>query len=174
MERGYETLQGSVERSGMGQNIAQILLQSLIKKNQVLDAIIRQNSVQENILKQDDLDMEAFDASLDEIGTLIEELEKLDQGFETVYDKMREEILEHKSLYRAEIAQMQEQIQQITDKSVKINAAKMRNQMRAENHFKRKTREIKNATSKTRVARNYYNNMNNLHCVPPQFYDSKK
>ena len=77
-------------------------------------------------------------------------------------------------MYQNEIARMQEAIQQITDKVVKINACRMRNQMRADNQFKKKAQEIKNLTSKTRASKNYYNNMNKLNYVAPQFYDSKK
>lgn len=158
----------------MIKNSAQILHQSLEKKNTILDAIIEQNSIQEDILKEDNLDMEAFDASIDRIDTLVTELEKLDEGFETLYDRVREELINNRQEYRNEIAQMQLQIQQITDKIVTINAGKMRNQMRAENHFKQKSREIKNAMSKTNATKSYYNNMNNLNYVAPQFYDSKK
>jgi len=174
MERGHEALQTGVERAGMSQNIAQILLQSLEKKNQILDDIIRENEKQEVILKQEELDMDALDASLEEIGTLVEQLERLDNGFESVYDKVRTEIVANKSMYQNEIARMQEAIQQITDKVVKINACRMRNQMRADNQFKNKAQEIKNLTSKTRASKNYYNNMNKLNYVAPQFYDSKK
>lgn len=158
----------------MSQNSAQILRQSLEKKNTILDAIIEQNSIQEDILKEDNLDMEAFDASIDRIDALVGQLEKLDEGFETLYDRVRVELMNNRQEYRNEIAQMQLQIQQITDKIVTINAGKMRNQMRAENHFKQKSREIKNAMSKTNATKSYYNSMNNLNYVPPQFYDSKK
>lgn len=158
----------------MSQNIAQILLQSLEKKNLVLDEIIAQNELQDDILKQETLDMDALDASVQKIGDLVEELEKLDDGFESLYDRVRTEIVGNKSMYRAEIAQMQENIQQITDKVVKINTARMRNQLRAENHFKQKAGEIKQAVSKTKVANNYYNSMNKLNYVAPQFYDNKK
>ncbi|MDE6750926.1 MAG: flagellar protein FliT [Lachnospiraceae bacterium] len=158
----------------MSQNSAQILRQSLEKKNTILDAIIEQNSIQEDILKEDNLDMEAFDASIDRIDTLVTELEKLDEGFEMLYDRVRVELINNRQEYRNEIAQMQLQIQQITDKIVTINAGKMRNQMRAENHFKQKSREIKNAMSKTNATKSYYNSMNNLNYVAPQFYDSKK
>ena len=174
MERGYETQQTGVERKGMSQNIAQILLHSLEKKNQVLDDIITQNEIQEDILKQDDLDMDALDASVERIAALIEELEKLDDGFEAVYDKIRTEIVGNKSMYQTEILKMQDNIQQITDKVVKINAGKMRNQMRADNHFKQKAQAIKKSMSKTKAERSYYDNMNNLSHIAPQFYDNKK
>ncbi len=158
----------------MSQNIAQILLQSLKKKNQILDDIIRENEQQEQILKQDTLDMDALEASLDRIGEFVEMLERLDDGFEALYDKVRTEVVGNKAGYRTEIAQMQNYIQQITDKVVKINAARMRNQMRADSQFKKQAQEIKNAMSKTKVSQNYYNSMNKLNYVAPQFYDNKK
>lgn len=158
----------------MSQNIAQILLQSLEKKNTILDAIIGQNDIQEDILKQEKLDMDAFEASIDRIDALVDELEKLDDGFETLYNNVRGEIMSHKQEYSKEIAAIQGQIQQITDKIVTINAGKMRNQMRADNHFKQKAKEIKTAVSKTNATKNYYNNMNRLNYVAPQFYDNKK
>lgn len=158
----------------MDQSGAQILLQSLEKKNELLDRMIRQNSVQEEILKQDQFDMDAFDEAIDKQSSYVEQLDKLDQGFESVYDRVREELLENRERYREEIRRMQEQIQQITDKIVTLNAGNMRNKMLAENQFKKKRQEIGNGASKNKVAQNYYRSMNNLNYVSPQFYDNKK
>ena len=158
----------------MEQSGAQILLQSLEKKNRLLDLMITQNGIQEEILKRDELDMDAFDESIDRQSSYVDQLEQLDRGFETVYDRVREELIENKEHYREEIARMKEQIQQITDKIVTLNAGNMRNKMLAENQFKRKRQEIGTGASKNRVAKNYYNSMNNLNYVSPQFYDNKK
>ena len=105
MERGHETQQAGVERAGMSQNIAQILLQGLEKKNQILDDIIKENEQQAEILKQEVLNMDALDASLDRIGAYTEMLEKLDDGFEALYDRVRTEIVTNKSAYQTEIVQ---------------------------------------------------------------------
>lgn len=158
----------------MGQNCVQILAQSLEKKSQVLDKIIEQGNLQETILKQDKFDMDAFDKSIDEQNRLIEELDKLDRGFESLYDRIREELLAHKEKYSAEIKRMKELIQQITDKVVIVNAAELRNKRMAENQFKKEKIAIQQSVSKSKVARDYYNSMNKLNCVAPQFYDSKK
>ena len=158
----------------MDQSGAQILLQSLEKKNALLDRMIQQNGVQEEILKQEEFDMDAFDASIDQQDSYVEQLEKLDQGFESVYDRVREELIENKERYRSEITRMKEQIQQITDKIVTLNAGNMRNKMLAENQFKKKRQEIGSGASKNKVAKNYYNNMNKLNYVSPQFYDNKQ
>lgn len=158
----------------MDQSCAQILLQSLEKKNELLDRMIRQNAVQEKILKQEEFDMDAFDAAIDQQSACVEQLDRLDQGFESVYDRFREELIDNKERYRDEITRMKEQIQQITDKIVTLNAGNMRNKMLAENQFKKKRQEIGSGASKNRVAKNYYNSMNNLNYVSPQFYDNKK
>lgn len=158
----------------MNQSGAQILLQSLEKKSLLLDKMIQQNSIQEEILKADDLDMDAFDEAINKQGSYLEELDMLDEGFETVYDRVRQELIQDKERYRAEITRMKELIQQITDKIVTLNAGNMRNKVLAENQFKKKRISIGTGASKNRAARNYYNNMNNLNYVSPQFYDSKK
>lgn len=158
----------------MNQSGAQILLQSLEKKNKVLDQMILQNCLQERILKEEDLDMDAFDAAIEQQSDYVDELDRLDRGFEAVYDRVREELMQNKEHYRTEIARIKEQIQLITDKIVTLNAGNMRNKMLAEAQFKKKKLAIGSGVSKNRVATNYYNNMNNLNYVSPQFYDNKK
>lgn len=158
----------------MEQNCVQILVQSLKKKSETLNKIIEQNNLQETILKQEEFDMDAFEETVDAQNELVEELEQLDTGFEALYDRIREDVLHNKDRYRQEIAEMQELIQQITDKVVTINAGNLRNKRLAENQFKKARAEIRNGVSKSKVARGYYNNMNNLNCVAPQFYDNKK
>lgn len=158
----------------MSLSSAQILVESLEKKSRILDEIMKENETQERLFKQEELDMEALDASTDRMGELAEKLELLDEGFESVYDRIRQELLENKSAYRTEIKRMQELIAVITEKVVSINAARMRNKLQAENCFKKSRQQIGKASSKMKVSQNYYNNMNRLNYVDPQFYDNKK
>ncbi len=158
----------------MSLSSAQILVESLEKKSRILDEIIKENEAQEVLLKQDELDMEALDASADRMGELAEKLELLDEGFEAVYDRIRQELIDNKSVYRGEIRRMQELIAVITEKVVGINAARMRNKTQAESQFKKSRQQIGKAASKMKVSQNYYNNMNRLNYVGPQFYDNKK
>lgn len=158
----------------MNQSSIQVLVESLEKKSRLLEDIMRENDTQEDILKQEELDLDALNASTDKIGSLTEALEKLDDGFEAVYDRTREELIDNKAAYRGDIARMQKLIGEITDKVVRINAARMRNKLRADQQFKKSREQIGQASSKMKVSKNYYNSMNNLHYVSPQFYDSKK
>lgn len=158
----------------MSLSSAQILVESLEKKSRILDEIMEENETQERLFKQEELDMEALDASTNRMGELAEKLELLDEGFESVYDRIRQELIENKSAYRTEIKRMQELIAVITEKVVSINAARMRNKLQAENRFKKSRQQIGKASSKMKVSQNYYNNMNRLNYVDPQFYDNKK
>ena len=158
----------------MSLSSAQVLLESLEKKSRILDAVIKENEAQELLFKQEELDIEALDASTDRMGELAEKLELLDEGFEAVYDRIREELIQNKSAYRTEIKRMQELIAEITEKVVGINAARMRNKLQAETYFKKSRQQIGKATSKIKVSQNYYNNMNRLNYVDPQFYDNKQ
>ena len=63
----------------MSLSSAQILVESLEKKNRVLDEIIKENEAQERLFQQEELDVEALDASADRMGELAEKLELLAQ-----------------------------------------------------------------------------------------------
>lgn len=158
----------------MSLSSAQILVESLEKKSRILDEVIKENAAQESLLKRDELDMEALDASADRMGELAEKLELLDEGFEAVYDRIRKELIDNKSAYRAQIKRMQELIAEITEKIVGINAARMRNKVQAEKQFKKRRQQIGQVSSKMKASQNYYNSMNRLNYVSPQFYDNKK
>lgn len=158
----------------MSLSSAQVLVESLEKKSRILDEIIKENEAQERLFKQEELDLEALDSSSDRMGELAEKLELLDEGFESVYDRIREELIENKQAYRVEIKRMQELIAVITEKSVSINAARMRNNIQAEQRFKKSRQQIGSASSQMKASKNYYNHMNSLNYVAPQFYDSKK
>ncbi len=158
----------------MSLSSAQVLVESLEKKSRILDEIMKENEAQERLFKQEQLDMEALDVSSDRMGELAEKLELLDEGFESVYDRIREELMENKQAYRVEIKRMQELIAVITEKIVSINAARMRNKIQAEQQFKKNRQQIGSASSQMKASKNYYNHMNSLNYVAPQFYDSKK
>lgn len=158
----------------MEQSGVEVLLQSLKKKNVVLDQMIELAQRQEEMLKQEKLDVEGLDRILEEQDKLVTELDKLDQGFELVYDRCRSQITGNKEAYRNEIKAMQECIQQITAKISTINACNMRNKIMAETQFKKEKQAISQSVSRTKAARNYYNSMNKLNYVSPQFYDNKK
>ena len=101
-------------------NYINILLQDLRKKNLVLDQIIEANLKQRDALEDPNLDPDDFDTIVEHKAKLIEQLEQLDDGFEQIYARVREELMTNKAQYAGEIKEMQALIRQMTDKSASI------------------------------------------------------
>ncbi|NLL75896.1 MAG: flagellar protein FliT [Clostridiales bacterium] len=158
----------------MIENYLQVLEESLLKKKEVLLAIEEMNREQEQILKDENPSMEAFDESIDKKGLLIEELSRLDDGFETLYEHIKEQLLHNKDEYKGQIARLQKLIAEVTDKSVTIQAQEARNKKSAEKYFAKARRELKSGRVNSKAALDYYLNMNKAQIANPQFIDKKK
>lgn len=155
-----------------GQYIA-ILTESLEKKKVILQKLLQENEKQEAAVKQEN-DMEAFDKTVKAKSRLIRELNGLDDGFEKVYDRIREEFLRDKDVYREEISVMQRLISEITDMSVAMQASEVRNKKLVEQYFSYARGKIRQSKKSVRAASDYYKSMNRMNYVGSQFMDRKK
>ena len=155
-------------------NYIGILLQSLKKKNYVLDRIIIANQKQKEALEDPNLVPEDFDKIVDEKSRLIEELEQLDGGFEQIYDRVREELQEKKEAYKEEIREMQRLIRELTDKSATIQTGELRNKELMQRKFTEVKRQVREIRSSQKIVNQYYKNMMKTSYVDPQFMDNKK
>ncbi len=160
----------------MEQNYIGIMIESLQKKLNVLAQIEGKNKEQEVLLQGDSVEWDAFDRSTDEKAELIEEMDRLDEGFEQLYSRVEEKIStpEGKQACKPQIKQMQELIAAITEKSVSIQASEARNKKLVEDQFARSKQKIGQSRNSGRVAMDYYKNMQQTHVVEPAFWDSKK
>jgi flagellar biosynthesis/type III secretory pathway chaperone len=112
-----------------------ILVQSLKKKSEILDSIIEKNQAQKELLSGSEFNIEAFDENLKEKSELVDELLFLDQGFEEVYERVKEELTSNSSDYTKEIETMKNLIREVADKSFEIRAEEQRNKSLAVNKF---------------------------------------
>jgi hypothetical protein len=154
------------------ENYLEILTDSLKKKSKVLDEIMQYNSDQENLLRQESISLEELDANMELKDGLIQKLVQLDDGFETLYERIKEQLLTQKDQYKAQIGQMQELISQITEKSVSIQAQEARNKGMIENYFARERGQLRQSRQVSKAAYGYYKSMSNG--VSSQLLDQKK
>ena len=152
----------------------QILEQSLDKKINVLNRIIEQDQIQLGQLQDPNLDPDDFDQTVEKKAKLIEELELLDDGFEQVFARVKDEIGDHKDAYKAEIRRMQEKIRQITAKSMEIQTQEARNKNLMEQKFNSIHKQVKEIRQSQKVVNQYYRNMMKNAYADPQFLDNKK
>lgn len=151
-----------------------IMLQSLKKKNQILDTIIALNKRQREELEDPALDPDDFDKTMQEKAVQIEALETLDAGFQEVYEKVREELQVNMDAYREDIAQMQDFIRRITEKSAAIQVDEARNKSLMEQKFAAVRKQVKEVRKSQKVVNQYYKNMMKTNYIEPQFTDKKK
>ena len=155
------------------ENQLTILSESLDRKLAVLEDIQAYNRKQEKAFSENVPDMESFDEALEEKEELIQRLEKLDEGFELLYERIAEQLKENRAQYAQQIRELQEKIRRVTDLGVSIQAQEARNKKLIEEYFDRARKGIKQGRQGSKAAYDYYRNMSGVSYNMPQFMDSK-
>lgn len=158
----------------MPDNYINIMIQSLLKKEKVLDQILQLSREQADLLEDPNLEPEDFEKNIDDKAACIEELESLDTGFERLYEEVAEQLKNQKDQYKDEIAKMQECIRRITEKSMDIQSREARNKELAAKKFSDVRKQVKQIRDSQKVVKQYYDNMRKRNFVDPQFMDNKK
>lgn len=151
-----------------------MMLDSLIKKEDLLNQIVAYNQQQKELAEAEKMDMDAFSVLVDKKQGLILEIQKLDDGFQALYDRIKEELTSRKGLYKIEIMQMQDYIKRLSDLSIKIQAQEEQNRQLLQVHFSQMKKDVKIAKKSVKVATDYYKSMSKLNVVDSQFVDKKK
>lgn len=150
-----------------------MLSESLDKKIQILSRIVQIDQNELELLKQEHFDMTSFDKSVDEKLKLMGQIDKLDEGFENVYDRIRQQMLTHKDEYAEQIKHLQQQISRITEMNVSIQALESRIKLAMDQYAKRENATMNQKRNSGKAAQSYYNNMRKLNYVSAQYMDSK-
>ena len=88
----------------------QMLRESLEKKVEILKEIRVKNAEQGRILTDPNADPDDFSENIEAKGALVDEITKLDDGFEIVFEKVSEELQKNREAYKDEIIRMKELI----------------------------------------------------------------
>ena len=136
-----------------------IMLQSLKKKEQVLDEIIRLDDRQKDTLMDPECPFDVFDETVEAKSACIDQLNQLDSGFEKLYAQVAEELDQNREDYAKEIRNMQQCIRRVTDKSVKIQAQEARNKQLMKEKFSTVQKQATDVRKNSRAITGYYNSM---------------
>ena len=158
----------------MTENYLTLLEESLRSKLQVMDEIQQYNLRQQEIFQAEEVDIDRFDEYVEEKGNLIEKLNGLDNGFESLYAKVAKELSENRDQHKEQIKQLQELVAKVTETSVSIQAQEARNKKLIEDFFKKTKETLRSGRKSSKAAYDYYKNMSKSSVVLPQFMDSKK
>ncbi|MCR5488404.1 MAG: hypothetical protein K6F35_12905 [Lachnospiraceae bacterium] len=158
----------------MSENYLRLLIESQDKKYSLLNEAEELDEELMRLIREEKPDMEALDANMNAKGRIAQELDQLDDGFEAVYEKVRDELKEHKEQYREEILTLKEQISRITEKTVKIRALEERNKKALDLFFEDQRKKVKAGRSSVKIANAYAVNMRKINKVDSFFLDKKK
>lgn len=157
----------------MIENYLKILEESLQKKVTILENLQTINERQTAILSEETVSLEKFDVCVDEKDVYITELTKLDDGFESLYEHIKQELVSNKEAYYEQIGRLQQLIALITDKSVSLQAQESRNKAMVEKYFAKERSNLTMNRKTSTAAYNYYKNVNKSNMNTPQFLDKK-
>lgn len=151
-----------------------IMQESLFRKKKYLDEILELTKEQECLAKEKKFDEEAFGVVIDQKETLINNVNEIDKGFTSVYDRVRTEVLADQELYRNELLSMQSLIKECVDLGMQIEVLEERNRATLERVFAVGFKGIKQVKQSKQVANKYYKSMSNGMVNDSILYDRKK
>lgn len=152
----------------------QILIDSLKKKISLLDTISSINEEQKKLAAEKKIDLEKLHDTVDRKSVCIDELNKLDDGFQLVYDRVKPELQGKPEEHKEQIMLLKSLISEVTDRSMSVQAEEERNRQAIEAHFSTYKKEIRQVKTSRSVTSSYYKSMNKLQSVEPVFMDKKK
>jgi DNA repair exonuclease SbcCD ATPase subunit len=158
----------------MSDTYIDIMLQSLRKKLAVLDEIVRLDDLQKQQLENPESPVEDFDRTVEDKAAQIEQLEQLDEGFEKLYQHVRDELQQNQEAHAAQIKELQEAIRRITERGVQIEAQEARNKELMTQRFARAKKQGRAVRVNARATTQYYQNMKQVNLIDPQFLDNKQ
>ena len=148
-----------------------VMIQSLKKKSEILDAIMELNIRQSEELENPSLDPDDFDKTVEEKSM---QIEQLDDGFQELFDRVKDDLKNYPDSYRDEIAQMQDYIRKLTSKSATIQVQEARNKDLMTKKFASVHKQVREVRKSQRVVNQYYKNMMKTNYGEPVFTDKKK
>ena len=138
------------------------MIESLTKKSDLLDKLIRKNEAQHECVAGkgfDEIDWDEFNLLVEEKQTAIDRILKMDEGFQSLYDRVKEQLNEDKDKYTDKIKEIQRLIAIITEQGVKITTGEERNRKIIEKVFGNRKKEIKRTRNSLKVANSYAQTM---------------
>lgn len=150
------------------------LQDALQSKWEILKKMLELTQAQQEVLSAEDVDMERFDALVEEKDILLKRLERLDNGFQELFDKIGTKLKENAEQYKAQVLEMQNYIRTITDCSVKIQTLEQRNKEKFTAFVSGKRKEIREFKKSNKTAVSYYQNMANQHREWQSYFVDKK
>lgn len=136
-----------------------ILRDSLEKKERILNNLYNMTQQQADYLNNTEFEPDVFNEMMDVKAQMIDELDTVDSGFESMYGSVREYLKAHSKDCATEILELQNRIREIMRLSMNLQALEERNRVKLEKIFSSKSSEIKHFRQNNEKVSQYYHTM---------------
>lgn len=154
-----------------------IMIESLEKKALLLEQLHNKTVLQSECVagkSYDDASWEQFDVLIVEKDSLIERIDELDEGFDQIFNRVKEDVSTNKELYKDQIHKLQKLITELTDMGVKISTAEERNRQDIDRIMTSAKAGIGKARKNMKASNGYIASMyGNAAALDPTRIDSK-
>lgn len=151
-----------------------MMLDVLSKKEIHLTKLLELTIEQEALLKEENFNEAEFALIIEKKSGNLRKLEEFDSGFQSIYNRVAEEMKQNKEEYKNQILEMQALITRVTDLSVKLTALEEKNKNTLEVKFREKRQNIRQFKVSKQTANKYYKNMIGMQTGASYFMDQKK
>ena len=158
----------------MTEQYLQSMIDGLDEKAKLLDELTLLTQKQQSVVDSEEPNWDEFDKTVDDKAELIDRLMKLDDGFEAIFDRIKNEVKADKDKYKDYIKKLQAGITVVTEKSTGLMALEERTRQKVTVKLTDQRQKIKQSRVSSKAVTNYYQNMNKINYVDPQLMDQKK
>lgn len=151
-----------------------IMRESLERKQNYLTEILQLTNRQAVLANAEKFDEDEFASIVDRKDMLIGNINEIDKGFSSVYDRVRSEIQSTPAAYREDLKTVQQLIRTCVDLGMQIEAAEERNRAVMEQVFSAKFQGVRQMKQSKSVANKYYKSMANGMVNDSLLYDRKQ
>lgn len=151
-----------------------MMVDSLERKKRVLSLLLEQTREQESMLRDEEMDPDRFREIMDEKDGQIDELNKLDEGFDRLFKSVEREIQSNRSLYKAQIQKMQKLIGEVSEMGIQIQALEHQNSGHFKVYLANQRKGIREFHLNNKTANSYYQNMANVHKPGESYFFNQK
>lgn len=107
-------------------NFVQILIEALTKKERLMDELLKLCKQQEECLKKEEANVDEYVECSNKKAELSKKIELIDEGFISVYDRIKDELETNSVDYADDIRKMKALVTAISDKTASLNVFEQR------------------------------------------------
>jgi len=157
-----------------GMTYIRMMMDVLNKKEVHLANLLELTMEQEKLLKEEELNEAEFALLIEKKSGNLRKLEEVDSGFQSIYNRVADEMKTNKEDYKEQILELQRLISVITDLGVKLSALEEKNKNTLEIRLREKRQNIRQFKVSKQTADKYYKNMIGMQTGASYFMDQKQ